>query len=246
VAALNYFKYGTYQHEDWEVEVTIEKSANFTSRQIPISHNLRMNLNGILIATTQAELTTKILALEAAYSQPASSCGLYLNGKLTAIKIENTKGGVQVASGPNYPQGNGGEYSTYRHYQIGLEATVDVPEGQTDPVLQFSESLSFSGTCGPKFVYQPTLTGPPVKQIVAQQTTMKVVQSGNAVGYNSRPLVPRALFPNDEHFEERKIDIGSPRRIGIKETYIEYPVSWQYVFESNSPLSGNPNRWTIA
>ena len=245
---MSFVRYGSYQHQENECEVLIDKSAVLSSAGIPIAHDVRWTINGCLFGDDPSDLTTKIRALEDAYSIPGQSLGLYIDGTITAhsIPANSSDAGCQVIAGPSYPEGNGAEYSTFRKYQIVIGATVPVEAGKTDNILSFRESLQFSGTGGPLYTFLRTLNGPWQKQMVSQTSTVTCVQSGSAIGYMYYPMAPGPIFPGDEHGDKRQTTRSSPQRMGLNgQSYRNFETSWQYVFESVSRLSANPHTWTL-
>lgn len=251
---MNHLKFGNYQHEDYECELSISMESQLNDAGVPYQRVHRWNIKGWLFsdsglnaAQAHVNLTNKINALKAAYAKPVDSVAFYLDNVKTAKVIEGTLGGIRCVSGPNFPESNNGEYSTFVRYELAIEGTVPVSGTELDPLISFNESLSFQGNCGPIFKYIQVINGTPQKQIVAQRSTMTATQAGSAVGYGSWPLLPQPLWPSDEHLEARVDSKTSPRRIGQvgKASFVEYERSWSYSFESAVPLSGNPNRFTI-
>lgn len=232
------FRYGGYTHGVAEVILaSISRSTEYSPRGLPLISKVSWTINGVIQGTSLSDLTTKLAALEAAYSKQRQNAGLYLtDGTPTVHQMQNGTaiGGVR-SSGVSYPSGDGVEYVTSRTYSVTLEADY---EFTGNDLLEFNETLSFQGTCGPKFVYLQTLNGPPEKQIVQQKTTMTATQSGSAMGYRARPSAPPPLWPKDEHEEARRIDKTSPRVIAGESR--DFGISWSYTFESDSPLNGEP------
>lgn len=240
-----FLKYGDYQHPDNEIALTItsERLRNEALQGYGLRH--RWTIQGVLHGDTVAELTTKIAALELAYKERAKPLALYVSaGVLTAHAVDAGSGtlqsfsGVEVVSGPVYPDSSGAEYTTYRKYQIELEfQTVD---GGQIAYLSWQQSLALSGG-GPRFVYLQPILGLPQKQQVAESTPYNAVQQGSAIGILSYPPVPQPLFPDSEHRDRRQINRLAPRRQGNSNLY--YQVDWYYEFESHEALSGTPGAW---
>ena len=242
---MSFVKYGNCRHADNEVMVTMTKDAVLSSAGLPVAHEHRWQLEGFLFGNDSEDLTTKIRALEEAYSVPGRSLGLYIDDKITAHSIEaNQADSVQVLSF-NFPEGNGAEYSTFRKYQIVIGATVAVEAGKTDRILSFHETLRFSGRGGPINRFLPTLNGPWQKQQVSQTSTVRCVQAGSAVGFDHYPFAPSPMFPGDEHQEQSDIQYDGPQKFGLNGAYRTFGISWQYNFESVSRFSGRPNVWTV-
>lgn len=230
-------KYRTYPHDQGEVSIVIAKRAIETPTGIRIGHTENWSINGILHADDQAALTIALAALQAAYSTNGGDIGLYLDDGTTVtahyINNQDTRGGVRVKDF-NYPVGDGAEYSTFRSYQIQIEAEIALT---LNAIKEWTESLTFTGG-GPRFVMLQPLNGPPIRQLVADQTPYQVSQSGAAVGYGSPPPFPAPLFSFAEHRDRRRQTIGTPQfRNG---QFTDFPISWSYEFESGTPLLGLP------
>ena len=224
-----YFKYGSYQHAAGDIVLSsIARSTEYSPRGDPQLSKLSWSLQGVIQGSSPSDLTSQLEALEAAYAKHGQHAGLYETGGVATVhQMPNAGalGGVR-SSGVSYPQGDGIEYATMRSYAVTLDA--DYPfDGVT--LLEFSETLSFVGTCGPRFVYLSTLNGPPEKQIVQKKTTQKVTQSGQALGYFNRPSPPPPLWPGDEHEDQRSISKTSPRVLFGRE--LDHGIQWSYSFE---------------
>jgi hypothetical protein len=133
----------------------------------------------------------------------------------------------------DYPEGDGAEYTTYRTYNISLEAEYLTQLG----VESYTETYDFSGG-GEAWVMVETITGPPLRQTVRQQTPYRCTQSGSSVGGGARPSPPPPAFPSVEHVNERRITYGTPQF--LRNGNIQYPLSWSYSFESATPLFALP------
>jgi hypothetical protein len=233
-----FYRYGNYQHVLNEASLQVSRERLFNDRGQAYALRTRHLIRGELQGASQDDLTTKILALEAAYSVQGGSAGLYQDdGTATAhvLNSPSTVGGVRVVRGPSYPEGARGEYSTWRTYEIELEA--DFPNAGLG-ILGWSETLVFSGG-GPRFRFLPVINGPPQKQLVNQLTTFHATQEGSAVGRGAYPVPPAPLWPAHEHRDQRSIQYRNPKRTG--NTLTSYDVSWRYVFESVTPLAGLPS-----
>lgn len=232
-----YFQYGGYRHEAGEVLLSsVTRSVERSPRGDPILAKLSFQIQGELLGDSQYQLTQKLDALEDAYARQDQTAGLFHdNGARTVhyMPASGTLGGVR-SSGVSYPEGSGIEYATKRRYTVTLEADYPFDGG----LLEFTESLSFTGTCEERWIYLSTLNGPPERQTVGKVTTQKVTQSGSAVGYFARPSPPPPLWPANEHKENRQITIPSPKV--IRGRLMDYGVQWSYSFESATPLVGQP------
>jgi len=234
-------RYGNYSHDDCEAKIAIQRRSSLTRANVPFSYTEQWAIELLVVGDDVTDVTTKLLAIEAAYKIRGVDCRLLTSaGGATAHKMlhADTIGGVRVVSLPSYPTGEGAEYTTYRTVTIVLEA--DFPINPGDPGTQFldwQETVETFGG-GPLLGYTAPINGVPVRQTIRQRTTFKATQSGSAVGYLGYPAIPGPLFPG-ALMENPRITRSAPRRNGTSAQ--EFPVSWSYVFESPSPLFGTPN-----
>jgi len=153
----------------------------------------------------------------------------------------STIGGTKIVKPPHFLDGNGAQGVTFRTYTVVLAATVPVDASNvTTLVKSFQETVDVSGG-GARFAHLETLVGLPVKQQVRRNTVFRGSQKGQAVGIYAYPSVPAPLWPEALVNANPVVTRGSPKRIGTG--YVEYPISWQWEFESAYPLVGRPNRW---
>jgi hypothetical protein len=235
-------RFGSFSTDNGTVALAISKNAALTAAGVPIYVTETWGLEGRLLATSGSEvasLTTKIAELEAAFKQQGVDASLLTEaGGATAhyIRHAETIGGIRVIQPPHYPSGQGADYATFRTFRVGIEADV-IANGTVPGYLTFQETLQTLGG-GPLYAWTAPIKGSPKRQIPRQQTTYQAVQSGQAVGFLGYPSIPSPIFPGALSANPT-ITRGSPRRRGSG--FMEYPVSWQYVYESNSPLIGVPN-----
>jgi hypothetical protein len=234
-----YLKYGSYTHAQNEPAVQISKRAVFSPRGYRQSVRETWRIVGVLHAASQAALTAALAGLRSAYNVNGLDLGLYLDDQTTltdhALISAAALGGTRVAA-LDFPTGQGAEYSTFRSYSIAVEA--DFPDASNN-LLDFSETLSFEGTGGPRVIFLDTLEGLPQPQLAQQRTTYRARQQGRAVGLASYPPVAAPLWPAAEMQQERRLVIRAPKRVAGNLT--EFVVEWTYVFESPAALAGTPS-----
>ena len=234
-----YLTYGSYSWDANEAQlVGIDKRVEHNARGYRERVIEKWTVRGIKQAASQAALTTALAAMEAALSQDGLALTFYLDDAATATVhaiAASTLFGVRV-KGLRYPSGDGAEYSTFRTWEADFEAEA-IASGSNSILVSFQETLSFQGG-GPRFVFLQTITGQPQKQLVAQSTPYRVVQSGSASQLGSYPAVPGPLWPDAEHLEERRISRRGPE-LGKGFTG-EAGVNWSFSFESAVPLNGFP------
>ena len=228
-------RYGSYSHADAEVSVSISKQPTYSGVGIRKGYIERWQIRGILHAADGDALRTAILALEQGYGADGYDLVLYASDGSTvrhAMLNSGSPTGTKVVD-LAYPEGEGAEYTTYRTYNITVEAEYLSVLG----LDSYSETYDFSGG-GEAWVMIETITGPPIRQTVRQQTPYRCTQSGNAVGTGARPTVPSPVFPALEHQNERRITYQTPQF--LRNGSVMYPVSWSYSFESSTPIFALP------
>lgn len=228
-------RYGSYSHADGEISLSISQTPTYTSTGLRKGYVSRWSIRGILHGADAAAVASAIASLEAAYGSDGYDLVLYASDGSTvrhAMRNNASPSGVRITA-LNYPEGDGAEYTTYRTYTIEAEAEYLGFLG----LDSYSETYDFSGG-GESWVLIETITGPPIRQTVRQQTPYRCQQSGTAVGIGSRPTVPPPVFPAAEHVDQRRISYQTPQYLRNGNTM--YPVTWSYSFESASPLFALP------
>ena len=229
-------KYGTYSHSDNECTVVIDVNATYNELGNVSGYVEQWSIQAIVQAATAAAVTTAYEAMRTAYSTNGLDMVLYDSDGSTIRHVMSNNGsrkGLQITQF-GYPQGQGAEGSTFRTVSITARTEYERDLG----LYSRSERYEFNGG-GSQFALIPTLIGPPIKQQIRQQTPYRCIQSGSAIGLGAYPSFPPPAFPDDEHTEMRVTAKDSPREIGPRGNRM-YPISWQYFFESASPMFGSP------
>lgn len=232
--------YNGYNHADNEVGLHIVKQALYGPSGNRERERQIWTITGVLQGTSESDLTSKIDALETAYSTNGGDIVLYGNaGPATDHQMSSsgTINGVQVQSIqwlPGNPGiwGMGTEYVNVRSYRIILSA--DRPWYDTN-LVYYQSTITATGTCGPKTFWVRSLTGVPQAQTVQAYTTQIVVQSGMNIGLMSHIAADGPLYPLYEQFDKRRLVTSTAQRLGTN-TSTHYPTRWMYFFESPIPL----------
>ena len=237
-----YWKYGNYTHPANEVNlVSVQQYPVYTDRLYRRTSRYRMTIAGELQYATQAELTTKITELMAAYDYDGYEAGLYQDdGTVTRHHLPLNG---NLISGPrimyrDFPKGDAAEYATKRTFRVVLEAEYLEVESQ---LVSFQETLSFRGTGGPLWRMKMYAKGVPKPELLAQKTPQQIIQHGTVVGLQGYPLgfLPAPLFPQWEHANQRSFNIQSPRRYG--NMFLDFPMTYAYVFTLPVAQDAFPN-----
>ena len=233
--------YNGYSHEENEVWFNIQKLNEFSPRGRPMKQHQTWTIRGVLIGTSESDLTNKINALESAYSIGGGDLLFYGNSNTVtahAMRSSYSTNGVQIGriqwlEGNKGIWGSGTEYQNKRSYQIVARAEY-LATG--DNIVSYHTTISAKGNCGPNKLWQGSLTGTPQQQIVQLFTTQKIAQMGRAIGLTGYPIPDGPLWPGiPENEDLRNPSYDSPLRVGINIS-THWPVSWKYFFESSTPL----------
>ena len=186
-----FLQYGSYQHELSDAAVSIQRvGVPNEAGQIFATRDV-WSIQGRLEGTTQADLTTKINALESAYNQQASKVSLKFEGGADTahvMDIQNMLSPIQVTQMPSYPIGAGAEYTTFRNYTIQVEGLVKTGLAQSSLIF-YRENVQTSGGF-PRDVLVTTLNTPPIRQRIADFTPFIVRQTGRAISLVGWVIAP--------------------------------------------------------
>lgn len=256
-----YLRYGAYTHALDEANVVISKEQRLTDANIRIGTTERWAISGQIIGSSISDLTTKILAMEAAYAKFNVNLHLLdndLNETAHKIIANATNGGI-VVERIDFPVGDGSEYVLSRSYAIAIRADYgarsanapggnsgggagDGGGGQPNTLIRYQESLTFRGNGGPRRVVREIRNGYPVEQIVSQRTPVYATQRGSATGYFAPPRPPRTIWPAFVMNADSEVSSVSPTRVGVGVSLeqVVYETTWNYQFVSPGPLTGTP------
>jgi len=188
-----------------------------------------------------AELQKLIDKIKSAFTTDGRDFSVtFPNGvKHIDLRSADFSGGLRITKGPNFIGEGRGELVRRRSFELEItgEKIIEVigGVGGITSNVTFTESLSFRGNGGQRFVLIETMHGEPIKQVVNERTICRCVQSGSATRRGQNPIVPNAIFPDAEKQDERQIEFSNPGKD-------LYGASWSYVFESATALQGFPNR----
>ncbi len=229
-------KYGSYAHQLAECSIAISKSKTYDANGAMSGLDETWTIDGRLEGVDRADLTTKITALEAAYSIDGQNLILFDSDGTTesAHKLisSQTIFGVQITE-LGYPDGKNAEYSTFRNYRIVAKAAFWlVIDGDGSGTTSWQQSIDYTGTGGPKFVVRPIINGNPIKQQIYPTTPVMAVQSGSAVGRLTFPTPPVPIYGADEQVDQRKIR----RSTDLKGGKPTYTTTWTYQFLKALPF----------
>lgn len=228
--------YGPYTHQPGECKIDITRSAGVSSQGTIATVLHTWNIAGRLQGDSVAAVNQLVAELQRGYATHGLDVALV--GTNLGIKSADTLGGIRVVTPPYFPDGGNAEGSTFRSYQIVLEA--EIPTG--DPaaeVLEWQQSITFTGG-GPRFVFLPNLNGLPTKQMVQQATTFRASQIGSAKGLSGYPVPPPPIWVYALHQDTCPVTVGAPTLYGTGSgrQLKDFVITWDYEYEDSAPLIG--------
>lgn len=235
-------QYGDYEHPLSEAAVSISRRPEFDDSGNDFAIRNIWSIQGELLGTSQADISTQIQQLEDAYSQQNRNVRLeFEGGQATAhqINVQDTIDGVRVSAGPSYPVGQGAEYANFRTYTIQIEALVKTGKGTS---LIFWDEVVGSTGGQPRDILIETLNTIPIRQRVADATTVIVTQTGRAMSNIGWPIAPAPVLPNEAILQQR-ITRRAPQ-----ETFSDgfatrrlWETTWSYVIATAVRVNVRPN-----
>lgn len=147
----------------------------------------------------------------------------------------STLAGVQITN-ISYPESTGSEYANKRVVEIVFSGVKSV--SQTDNVLTFHETVSFSGG-GPRDFWQEGIEGDPQKYRVAEKTLYYATQRGSM---EALALVeaPGPLWGTDVQDGNPDIEYAP---FYDANNQLRYRISWAYRFISKDAFALAYNAW---
>lgn len=228
--------YGSYQHADNEVIPTsFNETFTYTSRLRPDQRVKRLVLEGMLLDSTVAGLTTKLNALESAYRENNKDLIIKDPNGTTSSPLSLFASTAEV--GPlvrlSIPmQASQGHWATGVPYRIEAEARYNPGSLTADTLISYTDSISQQGNHGPEFIPIETDTGTPEAQQISQASSVIITQQGNSVGRNqyfeATPIFDlftpgQGVYP----IAKAQVDRRQTSRVRGK-TLTAYPSTWSY------------------
>lgn len=223
------FRYGSYSHQSDNVSIVVG-TANERSQQGTIQTRVTtLSITGRVDASSVSELTTAIQHLQRAYQVDGQDCGLYTDANVPTAHVWSAGecDSIRVMGDVQFPDGTGGEYTTYRHFAVTIEIRQP-PVGTSSDIVEWVERFETIGNGGPQWVMRPTVNGPPVKDVIFPSTPRKMVQSGSAVGRTFRPTPPSPIYPDALHGDTVGGSYETPR---MRNPDRFFPIIWKYEME---------------
>lgn len=212
-----------------------------------IRNALSMSVRATILGNGQAELTTNEVYIRNALSQPFRDLVLKQDsGSHSGTRLINITSitGVEIVDGPHFRETMSPEYVNQRTLEFTAVAEYVVP-GMERAVIAFEETVSVQGDGSPMYVWRWPVDARGFPQPSSPTSLIVTTQSGRAVGHLAYPRIPPPMFGKrlrEGVFrgDKSSADEGSPQLHG--RSWINYPISWRYIWESTVPIIGHPSR----
>jgi hypothetical protein len=242
-------QYGSYQHKINSTGISISQEVEENEQGLPHTIRTTINIEGRIhrgpstrFPVRSQDLDPFITGMQAAYSIPGQDFGLLHNDGGPSEhywKNDKTLGGIR-AKMMAFPNWKGGEYATYRSFQIQVQ--FEEPYRRLEH-LRFSETISIEGG-GERYGVKEVNNGPGVRQRLRTHTMCKATQQGIIVSRGSYPkALPLPIWPFALVDQRPKIQKAvRPRGGQLTEqiTLNECEISYSYEYEWPQRLDGFP------
>jgi len=205
----------------------------------PLRFTLALDVDGVIRGTGQADLSARELQLRAVLATPFQDLILRQDtGPPSSLALVSNQSlsGVVVVSGPDFYKPDGPEFVTTRHFRFSAEAVFLSPGGAA-ALVSWTQTVSVQGNGGPVRAWRVPINADPIRQVVTPRSIIRYTQQGSATGHTAEPRVPPPVFGRAYLMNESEaVQKVTPRPVG--RNWVNYTVSWNYVFESDRPLTG--------
>ena len=240
-----YLAYGGYSFEPRMCHFVIEKQTEHARTGLRIAYTEKWHVKGRVTGTTEAQISTKIKALETALIPDMNNLAFFGENGLTSHVLDSpssTNGveikGLKWLNANEGQKGSGAEYVFRRSFEFTAQARYldqSAVEMGPDAIVYYREKLSMIGNGGAKWRLVPSLRGPVQAQVLQAYTPYTLVQHDIRIGLNSTPNPVLPFFPGQEHVDQRQIEIETAQMIG-RQRDTHWPTTNKYLFESASSL----------
>lgn len=231
-----YFKYGSYQHPDNEVTLAqFQLSNKRNPRGFRTSSVFTIHITGEILGSGQSDLTTKIDALIAAYSDDFKDAGFYQDDDTPTphLLVSNHPNNLtgNVITYRSWPSGDLAEYATKRTFAIGIEAEFRNAYSQ---FVFYEDNMEMVGDGGSAIRWVAQSNGLPILHQDSSSTPQMWIHSGTAVALDAYPLPPPPMFDRPNYLGHlTRIRRKGPRRYA--QGFQEYTTEWYYVYQFQTP-----------
>ena len=236
--------YGSYDHDDQHVLITSMRDRGVKRNGLIASVSRSIRVQWEIRGTSQTELTTKILAAEAAY---------HVHGQNFILKQDDDAdsahkliiGGVTTTANITefgFLEGTGVEYATKRTCYATIEGAIDFTTGSpgagaAGDVLRYRDTLTANGNGGARWVMKELPEGNPVKHTLNLVTVRRMTQAGSA--QSKQGFIYPALAGPREDLMNPDVAETKTGPYYVRDVLV-YETSWNYQFAGGDYRNLNP------
>lgn len=229
--------FGGFQFAENELYVrSFSAQTNYTDRGFMRSITKTLTIGGFVTGNA-SQITTAIQARQNALG--VNGYDFYISGTPFELRNAGTLGGVRVEGGGlQFENVDGAQIATRLNYFFTLTAEYKQLENLPGAeIVQYQESVTFSGNGFPLRVIRPCINTDAVEQQTCPNQGYFAQQSGILVTLTPNPPANAPIWPD-------KI-IGAPQYTPVsadvfRGAFVQQGISWNYQFGSSSPLVGGP------
>lgn len=232
--------YNGYTSTLHEARITIPASELLRTKYgVVYAIRKQIEIEGRIVASSRTNMLTTVSNLKTACSADFGDF-TWRYGDTTesgeSILNSNTLGGIKA--GPlSFPEGDGGEMSTYRHYRFSLSFVQPV-SGVGNVVVEFSETVEHENPeAVGDFDFIPLADQPWQLQLLYPFGVHRMTQQGTIVGLYGYVAPPPPIYTSSPPYKPAltRRSRGSARVYegGVR---MEFPLTYSYSFASNSPM----------
>ena len=236
--------YNGVTHTDGECKFTIDSEPLRTVSGTLYALRQTIAIEGTLLAANSTDLLTRIEEIKTAYRADGGDLSIDFPGGSPGTNDDLASSqcvdGVKVIKAPSFTVGEGGEYSTFRHFNVVLGGIVPLGGSLPNIVVSFKETLSWRGNGGARRVLVPLKNGPWQEQIPYPNTPQTATQEGQIIGL-TRHMFERVPGPKwglwlldneglsmSPQGPQDRLETGQP---------IDFLLTYSYAFKGNLPFA---------
>lgn len=241
------FKYGPFAFADGEARPTSFRMEGKRGNRLVLESVTRsLDIEFEIIRDGQQLLTNRFNQIAAAIQVDGRDAGFFHStGGRSAVYLDSaiSSSGVYITTYPSLNEMGEADYANSLKGRCGFAAVYEPGiiggggGGGGEQLTDYSESLSFNGTGGPRIVWVENDRSAPEKYVLTNHTICTCEQRGSLSSLSPSVQPNPPMFPDLEIVESRNI---SPVVGSRSDGETTYGISWSYLFQSSGPFSGQP------